>query len=166
MFNYLKKTFYYEPSTYIVATPKEKIIKKLDILFVEKKGIFKSPNLRGSFIDYPNSFTMEPKWSIGNIQSFERSSAYLKGNISDAQGGKTMIEILVRPNSIMGILSLAFLIFGIYNITTFFILKGHPYKLYAGLSFIFIFIPIFIVMARVSAQALRKNFEKYLKISS
>jgi hypothetical protein len=165
MFTYLKKTFYYEPSTYIVSNSKQEIIHRLDTLFVEKKGIFKSPNLRGHFSDYPNTFSMEPKWSIGSIQGFERRSAYLKGNILNTQDGKTKIEILVRPNSILGILSLAFLVLGLYKVFTFLTSQSHPFELYAGLSFIFIFVPIMIVMARISVKTLRQSFEKYLKIS-
>src|SRR4051812_44848030 len=98
MFKLLYKTFYYNNFSYVVNIPKETVIERLDHLFIEKSGLFSSPNLGGKFVDYPDTFYMTQKWWLGNIRSFEREPAILKGVISKISDTQTRIDIAVRPN--------------------------------------------------------------------
>jgi hypothetical protein len=162
MMKFLKETFYYASADYIVDFPKEVIVENLNVLFLERKSVFSSPNLRGHFVDYPNSFVMQPKWSIAIIQNFERSSAYLKGSISETPDKKTKIKLLVRPNSVFGILFFSFFLFAIYNLIKFFSARNNLNVLYGALWIIFFGFPIIILIAKVSTYNLRKNFTNYL----
>ena len=163
MFKFLIKTFYYETTTYIVNTPKETVIQQLDTLFTERSGLFKSPNLRGHFVEFPHSFAMTPKWSPFTIKSFESRAAYLKGVVEDTANGKSVIEIAVRPNSVFGIIFIAFAMCGIYNLIVAFMSIGTKNNLYGGLLLLIAGLPIEVGMARVTAGGLRSEFEKYLK---
>ena len=166
MLNFLIKTFYFDTTTYIVDVPKETIVQRLDTLFFERSGLFKSPNLSGQFVDYPDTFTMTPKWSPTYIRNFERRAAYLKGTITELNGGKTKIEIAVRPNSVFGMLFLPFAIFGIYNLIRAFTVEGNQSNLYGGLFILLIGLPIIIGIAKAMAGGLQSDFEKYLNIHS
>lgn len=164
MLKYLIKTFYYETVTYIVNAPKETVVQQLDTLFMERSSLFKSPNLSGQFVDYPDSFTMTPKWSPAFIRNFERRAAYLKGIIRETESGKTKIEIAVRPNSIFGILFLPFAIFGIYNLIKAFTVQGNQSNLYGGFFLLVIGLPLIIGIAKGMAGGLQEDFERYLNI--
>ncbi|NNV55251.1 hypothetical protein [Limnovirga soli] len=161
MFKLLLKTFYYQKINYEVNYPKEKLVERIDSLFSDKSGLFQSPNLIGEFINFPNSFSLVPKRSLAVIRNFERSAAYLKGTIVETVNGKTKIEILLRPNSIFGMFFLFFVPFSMYNVCIYFSTAGTPNNLYVGLFILIVALPLQFVLARVMANGLRKNFEKY-----
>ena len=163
MLNYLKKTFYYETWNYIIDIPKEILVQKLDVLFVEKDSIFQMPNLSGHFIRYPNSFALHPKWSE-DFNNVETCSAYLIGDLSETPDGRTRLQVSVRPSLLSGIIFLLDLVFGLYNVVVFFTAPGDHYNLLAGLLFLLFALPIIIVVTRASVHSLKENLTKYLDI--
>ena len=148
----------------MVTAPKETVVQQLDTLFMERSSLFRSPNLRGRFVDYPNSFTMTPKWSSAFIKNFETDAAYLKGIITETDYGKTRIEIAIRPNSVFAMLFLPFAIFGVYNLFRAFTVHGNENNLYGGLFLLIMALPLIIGMAKGMASGLQADFEKYLNI--
>lgn len=166
MLGFLRKTFYFDTTIYIVDMPKETIVQRLDTIFFERNGLFKSPNLSGQFDEYPDTFTLTPKWSPAIIRNFESRAAYLKGRISETACGKTKIEVSVKPNSVYGILFLPFAAFGIYSLVRAFTVQGNQSNLYGGLFILIIGLPLLIGFARAMAGGLLSDFEKYLDIQS
>lgn len=163
MIKRLYKTFYYETFFYILEVPKETVIERLDYLLMERSGLFKSPNLKGKFVDYPDTFYITQKWWLGHIRGLEREPAILKGVITKLSDKQTKIEISVRPNSVFWILAVFFLPYGLYllykAITT-----NDLNSTLGGLWLTFFALPILYFVARTASKRLRSAFESYMDI--
>lgn len=163
MLRFFYKTFYYENFTYHLVIPKQVIVDKLNELFTTKNNIFKSPNLKGSFINYPDTFRISPKWSFTYIKNYESEPAYLKGSIVEESKFLTTLEISVRPNSVYIILLIVFSMFGIYSLINAAI--THKFiALLTGLWIIGFSFPVLYFFAKNASKNLRKSFENYLSI--
>lgn len=161
MYKRLYKAFYYETFTYIVNAPKESVIQRLDLLFTEKSGLFKQPNLSGKFVDYPDTFFLTQKWWFGHIRNFEREPAILKGVISKISDTQTEIEISVRPNSIFLMFFIFLLPYGAFNLYRASSTKDLNSTLVGLWSIVFCF-PILYLIAKGLTKKLRTNFETYM----
>ena len=139
------------------------MVDKLDELFSFKKGLFKSPNLQGKFVDYPDTFFVTQKWWFAHIQNFEREPAILKGVITKKNENETIIEIAVRPNSVFLILFIFFLPFGIYGLYKAAVTNELNATL-VGLWTLIFALPVLFFFAKNSSNVLRKSFEQYLSI--
>lgn len=163
MFKRLYKTFYYDTFFYILDVPKDTVIERLDHLFMEKSGLFKSPNLRGKFVDYPDTFYLTQKWWFGHIRGLESEPAILKGVITKVGDKQTKIEISVRPNSVFWILAVFFLPYGLFILYSA-ITTSDLNKTLGGLWVTFFVLPILYFIARTTSKKLRTAFEKYMNI--
>jgi hypothetical protein len=165
IFNYIytslsSQTFYYD-----VKEEKNKIIDQLNYLFNERKGLFKSPNLTGSFVD-DNSFTMVPKWTLGYVKGFGNNSVRLKGILTESAISETRIEISVRPNFVFAFFAILMGIAGVLALFNAIRVGDYAPKTLAGgvLGFL-LFEAVFISQARMLTYNLRRSFEKYMQIS-
>jgi hypothetical protein len=163
MLKRLYKTFYYETFFYVLDSPKEIIIEKIDHLFVEKSGLFKSPNLRGKYVDYPNTFYLTQKWWFGHIKGLEGEPAILKGVITAVNSTQTKIEVSVRPNSVFWVLAILFLPYGLYTLYKG-IRTNELNTTLGGLWLIFFGAPILYFFAQMTSKKLRTSFEKYMNM--
>lgn len=133
-------------------------------MFTEKKGLFKSPNLTGHFVEYPDSFFITPKWSFAHIRNYETDPAYLKGIIFDTVNNRTKIEITVRPNSVFLIVLVGFLIAAIGRLYKFLVDKELLVKLLPALFGGIFILGLLSVTAKYFTKSIRSSFERYLEI--
>lgn len=164
MFRRVYKIFYFQVFYYIIDAPKEVVIESINHLFMERSHLFKSPNLSGKFVDFPETFYMTQKWWFANIRNFESEPAILKGVITEVNSIQTKIEIAVRPNSIFLILFLFFLPYGGYFLYNALITKEFN-PLYVGLWTLLFVLPLLCIVAKFCSKRLRKTFEKYMNLS-
>ena len=164
MYKKLYTTFYYTTYSYHLFSPRQAVVDKLDELFSLKKGLFKSPNLQGKFVDYPDTFFVTQKWWFAHINNFEREPAILKGVITKTNENETIIEIAVRPNSIFLILFIFFLPFGIYGLYKAAVTNELSATLVGLWTFIFA-LPVLYFFAKNYSNKLRRSFERYMSIN-
>jgi len=163
MFKRLYNTFYYEAFFYILDVPKETVIERLDFLLTERSGLFKSPNLKGRFVDYPDTFFLTQKWWLGHIRGLEREPAILKGVITKLSDKQTKIEISVRPNSVFWVFAVFFLPYGLYLLYKA-IRTNDLNSTLGGLWLTFFVLPILYFIVRTVTSRLRKAFENYMNM--
>ena len=164
IFNILMKTFYRNKIVYITNTPKDEILDLLDTLFTEKKGLFKSPNLTGEFINFPFGFWIKPKWSSMSIQG-GGSPASIKASIIDWDKNKTKIEIIIKPHLGFGIMFILLFVLALYNLFQYLIIKKSQESLFLSLFLLLVFLPAFFLIIKSTTLNLKNNFQNYLGIS-
>ncbi|MGB8194968.1 MAG: hypothetical protein WCF67_23735 [Chitinophagaceae bacterium] len=162
IFSAFKKTFGFETFTYMADKSMEDVVQSLHLLFTDKNRMSRSPDLKGKFVDFPESFSITPKTSFGS-RTGESFPAILKGLISKQDVDTTKIEITIRANRIFVVffvLSLAWLPVNIYKAITDF---HWSYLLIIGLI-VTCMLPAAFYGAQGMKEQLKRNFEKYMNI--
>ena len=164
MLKFLLRTFYWDTKSYQTYLATEHVVDLLKELFSRNNKFLQRPNLRGFFTEYPSKFKMQPKWSITYIRNFETRPAYLKGVIVQ-DGATTTLVISVRPNSVMAILFVVFLIYGLLRISRYLSSYGESSDLFTGFGLLIFAVPLIIVTSRMMSRNLRRSFEIFLEMS-
>ncbi|MGG9963526.1 hypothetical protein [Ferruginibacter sp. SUN106] len=163
--NFFYKTLYFESFTYVTDTTPQLLTGKLEVLFNEKQGWFKSPNLKGEFLEYPAIFSITPKrWLVQIRGGEEREPAKLSGIISSLNTTQTKIDIVVKPNAVYRLLFFVCLPFAVFIIIKSLLTMEFHFSLLGPWPFVFGLFFLFI-SAKNAATKLRNNFEKYLNIT-
>jgi hypothetical protein len=126
--------------------------------------LFTAPNLRGKFVDYPDTFYLTQKWWSAHIQNFEREPVILKGVINKVTESKTSIEVAVRPNSVFLIISIVFIPIGCWNLYKA-ALSEDWHQALGGLWLLVVGLPALYFFAKMCSNKLRRSFEKYMNIT-
>ncbi|GAB2815906.1 hypothetical protein [Ferruginibacter profundus] len=163
--NFFYKTLYFDTFTYVTDTTPQLLTGKLEVLFNEKQGWFKSPNLKGKFLEYPSIFSVTPKrWFVQIRGGEEREPAKLSGIISPINATQTKIEIVVKPNAVYRLLFFVCLPFAVFIIIKSLLTMEFHFSLLGPWPFVFALFFLFI-SAKNAATRLRHSFEKYMGIT-
>jgi hypothetical protein len=157
------KSFSTETFTYIVDRSPKSIIEQLDILFVERAGLLRYPNLKGDFVDYPQTFYITQKWWFGHTSGTDNQPAMLKGVVFELDDKTTKIEIAVKSNAIFVFFSILFTLVGFLLLCKGILDNASAYFLGAIFLFVFV-IPILFLSSRIASNRLRILFENYMEI--
>lgn len=166
MFKFLVETFYFKSWTYTIEEPQNVIVERLEDLFENKDSLFKKPNLAGGFKEYPNTFSITPKWSLAYIKSFENASCYLKGSIHIISKDKTSLIVSIRSNSIFGLMCIMFTFSSIVCFYMAITTHGATENLIKGVCLLLFGIPLQIGLAIGIRTGIKRDFEEYMGINS
>jgi hypothetical protein len=165
LFNFLRNTLYGYSCSYTLDVAPDELLRKLNLLFTERAGLFKSPNLRGGFGKDPASFFLTRKWWPGYIRGFGSNPdpVTLSGRISGGGTGQARLEINVKPNFIFLFFLALLLPFAVYQA----IALGHSGNLHddGGLLLLMVIAGAFLLlMAKWLADSIRRAMEKFLEL--
>ena len=162
---YIIKPFRPLTVTYDFNCPPETVLQQINTLFTERSSIFKSPNLRGKFLD-ASRFFIAPKYGfIVNGAGGAVNGATLTGTVYPTEKGDTNLVVTLTPNFSHG---LSFLLIGCMGFGLLYASlaaeKDNLPYLCVGLGTLLIGLPVMRGIASLSTYWLHSDFEEYMEI--
>jgi hypothetical protein len=162
---YVIKPFLPFTVSYKFNCPPETVRQQINTLFTERSSIFKSPNLRGKFLD-ASQFFIAPKYGfMVNGVGGAIDGVSLKGTVYPTKEGNTNLEVTLKPNYGLGIFFLLMGCVGFYLLFASLTAEKDNLSLfYTGLCILLIGLPFMRGIISLSTYSLHSDFEEYMKI--